>query len=146
MNSAESCETCGTFAIGRCMECGRLVCGDCSTRFQSKRLCTTHAQAAVAEVREREAAEQRRAARELAERLEREGALDNTPLDMTAVEAFDIAFVSGGAGMSRRQLISARRVLRELDTEAFVRLALSRFRARAVPTERFNVTGGSTPA
>ena len=42
MVSANPC-SCGTFAIGRCAECGRLVCGDHSVLKGDRRLCEAHA-------------------------------------------------------------------------------------------------------
>lgn len=35
---AEAC-SCGTFAIGRCVDCSRAVCGDCSLLRDGRRLC-----------------------------------------------------------------------------------------------------------
>jgi hypothetical protein len=58
---------CGTFAIGRCRECGDPVCGDHSQLWADVRLCSPHAAAAAAEraaqAREREATAQAEEAR-----------------------------------------------------------------------------------
>jgi hypothetical protein len=44
---AETC-ACGTFAIGRCLQCGRSVCGSHSALWASRRLCDEHHAAALA--------------------------------------------------------------------------------------------------
>jgi hypothetical protein len=38
------CE-CSTFAIGLCADCGKPVCGDCSSLYQRQRLCLEHVRA-----------------------------------------------------------------------------------------------------
>jgi hypothetical protein len=43
--STETCD-CGTFAIGRCVECDRSVCGEHSELVGGRRLCERHAQIA----------------------------------------------------------------------------------------------------
>jgi hypothetical protein len=41
---------CGTLAVGRCAECGEPVCGDHSTLWRERRLCSTDLESALQEI------------------------------------------------------------------------------------------------
>jgi hypothetical protein len=56
---------CGTFAVGRCVECDRFVCGDHSARHDDQRLCREHWRAAMS--RQSDAAAHATASREAAQ-------------------------------------------------------------------------------
>jgi len=53
------CHECGTFAVGRCPECGLAVCGVHSWLINDKRLCRAHAVAARKAIDDRRAAASR---------------------------------------------------------------------------------------
>lgn len=68
VSGAQIC-SCGTFAIGLCVECSRPVCGQHSAMLEERRLCGTHYQERSNSIREAKAATERKAAEERSQRV-----------------------------------------------------------------------------
>ncbi len=135
--------TCGTFAIGRCTECGAPVCGlpDCSRMRAQKRVCTRHVIEAAKAAAEAAEAAQRLSDARAAEEARRQAIIDNTPLELSSEEAFDILFVS--RHVTVQEVNSARQTLTGTDPADFTLLALERLRQAEEPSE-LRLWAGST--
>lgn len=115
--------SCGTFAIGICSDCHRLVCGECSGMHVSQRTCT----ACLEAIRQAEAEKQRRAEeRAIAERV----TWENEPLTLSRPQAFDILFIREA---DQREINSAVGCLESIEEPEFRELAIACLEAAGRP-------------
>jgi hypothetical protein len=102
LSSREVCVD-GTFAIGVCVDCGILVCGDCSRLLGRKRRCLPH----DSETREQARIERREAEAKTARELD---AWVTTPVDLDDDIAFELLFLAGKDQLDLQKLTSAHRI------------------------------------
>lgn len=135
------CVVCGTFAIGRCTQCGEHVCHDHSRLFNDRRLCINDALEAQAILASAglEAAKQKRD--EEAAEIRRQEVIDRTLVEMSPAQAFDCFFFEEPP--HTRQLVrSSKHVLVGLDPEDFITTAVSQLSQRQAPSRFCPYSGG----